>query len=58
MNIPSLPSGASVGINPANITVLGTFQGSVTAEVPGLNTITAVVNEHHSSGQAMSYNGF
>ncbi len=49
-------AGAMVGVNPANISSLGTFQGSVV--VAGSTWTGVVCNEHKDDGQAMSYSGF
>ncbi len=56
--ISSLPKGAIQGINPGTYFSLGTFQGSVVVESSGGVSISAIINEHHTTGQAMSYNGF
>ncbi len=55
--ITSINPGASVGINPAALSI-GKFQGSVVVESKTGQKIGAIVNEHKGIKEAMSYDGF
>ncbi len=57
LSYTNISPGSAVTINPAFLKTLGTFQGSVVVTSTNDKQIATVVNEHHTSGQAMAYNG-